>query len=303
VRLRRTIAAYVVALMAAACGTSGHRATPSPTRAGAVVVASFNFSESRLVAEIYAQALENAGVPVHRQLELGPRELVQPAMAQGFVDVVPEYLGSGLRSVGDEATDPGDPVAVRKALRAALEPWSVEVLTPSSAEDQNGFAVTRDRSDALGLHTISDLSAHAATLVLGGPPECPSRPLCMVGLERVYGLRFARFVPLATQAQEQVALDEGVIDVAVVFTTDGRLADPGLVLLDDDRHLQPAENLVPLVSTRAVRRYGNRVIDALDAVSSRLTTENLRFLNWRVDVAGKDPAAEARGWLTRHPLR
>jgi osmoprotectant transport system substrate-binding protein len=270
---------------------------------GAVVVTSFNFSESRLVAEIYAQALEHAGVPVHRQFELGPRELVHPAMAQGFVDVVPEYLGSALRSVGGgEATDAGDPAAAREALRAALEPWPVEVLDPSPAEDQNGFAVTRARSDALGLHTIGDLSTHAATLVLGGPPECPSRPLCLLGLERVYGMRFARFLPLATQAQEQTALDEGVIDVAVVFTTDGRLADPGLVLLDDDRHLQPAENLVPLVSTRAVRRYGRRVIDALDAVSSRLTTENLRFLNWRVDVAGKDPAVEARGWLARHPV-
>jgi osmoprotectant transport system substrate-binding protein len=267
-------------------------------------VASFNFPESTLLAEIYAQALESVGVPVRRELALGPRELVLPALAQGFVDIVPEYLGSALRALGPgAAVDERDPAAVRRALGGLLAPWDVHVQSPSPAQDQNGLAMIRSRATALHVRSVSDLRVHAGQLVLGGPPECVSRPLCLLGLQRVYGLRFAAFVPLSSQALEKKALDQGVIDVAVVFTSDGRLADPALALLDDDRHLQPAENIAPVVSGAALRRHGNRLVGTLDAVSSQLTTANLRFLNWRVDVAGKDIAAEAHGWLLRHPIR
>jgi osmoprotectant transport system substrate-binding protein len=306
--LRAIVGVRILLSVALLSCTSGGSATapagpPSggPRLDDAVVVASFNFSESTLLAEIYAQALERADIRVRRELNLGPRELVQAAVAQGFVDVVPEYLGTALRSLDpSSAVDPADAVAVRAALDEAASGWGAHVLTPAVAQDQNGFVVTRALADELGLRSLSDLGPHASRLVLGGPAECPTRPFCLLGLRSVYGLQFAQFVPLATLGQELTALQQGVIDVAVMFTTDGRLGDAGLVLLADDRDLQPAENVVPMVTQRALDRYGTRLVDALNMVSSRLTSANLRFLNWRLDVAGRDVTAEASGWLSRH---
>ncbi|HET9443652.1 MAG TPA: ABC transporter substrate-binding protein, partial [Acidimicrobiales bacterium] len=304
--------ASLVAVLVAACSPGGPAPGPeagraAPGRGGEVVVASFNFPESVLVAEIYAGALEAAGVPVHRQLELGPRELVQPALLQGLVDVVPEYLGTALASlVAEPGVDPADAGAVRRRLAEAVAAWDLRVLDPAPAQNQNGLAVTRATAERHGLRTLSDLSqatsAAPGGLALSGPPECPTRAFCLPGLERVYGLRFARFVPFDSEHQRVTALREAVVDVAVMFTTDGELAGGDLVLLEDDRHLQPVENVVPLVSASALERHGPALSGALSAVSARLTAGALSFLNWRVAVAGRDPEAEARGWLARQGL-
>ena len=291
-----------VLLVLAACGGAGHE-TPSAPDEG-VAVASFNFSESRLVAEIYAQALEDEGIPVRRELDLGPRELVLPALRQGRVDIVPEYLGTALTAAAPAVTvDRSDPDAVSSALAEAIEPWDLRALSYADAQNQNGLVVTRATAERLAVRTTSDLGRVARRLTLGGPPECPSRRYCLEGLAEVYGLRFAAFVPLAEQSYVRQALKDYVIDVGVLFTTDGILAGDDLVLLDDDRGLQPAENLVPMVRSDVLEAAdGRRVAAALDQVSHRLTTANLRFLNWRVSVAGNDPASEARGWLIRQGL-
>lgn len=271
-------------------------------RGDAVAVASFDFPESVLLAEVYAQALEGAGVPVRREHRLGPRELVLPALRQGLVDVVPEYLGSALAAVSETPVVPRDPADAHQQLAAALRPDGLRVLAPAPAQNQNGLAVTRQTAERLGLRRTSDLQPVAPRLALAGPVECPERPYCLLGLERTYGLEFARFVPYAEQTQRVTALQQGVVDVAVVFTTDGLLADADLVLLADDRRLQPVENVVPVVSQAALDRYGPRLAQALDAVSAALTTRGLVVLSWRVDVAGQDVAAEARGWLLRRGL-
>jgi osmoprotectant transport system substrate-binding protein len=298
-RLAR-IAGAVLAL--AACG-GGEQEAPSAPDEG-VAVASFNFPESRLVAEIYAQALEDEGIPVRRELDLGPRELVLPALRQGRVDIVPEYLGTALTAAAPAVTvDRSDPDAVSRALAAAIEQWDLRVLSYADAQNQNGLVVTRATAERLAVRTTSDLGWVARRLTLGGPPECPSRRYCLEGLAEVYGLRFAAFVPLAEQSYVRQALKDYVIDVGVLFTTDGILAGDDLVLLDDDRGLQPAENLVPMVRSDVLEAAdGRRVAAALEEVSHRLTTANLRFLNWRVSVAGNDPASEARGWLIRQGL-
>jgi osmoprotectant transport system substrate-binding protein len=268
----------------------------------AVVVASFNFPESEVVAEIYAQSLERAGVPVHRELDLGPRELVMPALQQSFVDLVPEYVGSALASFGVQPRSEHDAslVTARNDLQHVLGAWNLRVLTPSAAQNQNGVVVTRETATRDALASISDLSGRATAMTLGGPAECPSRPLCLQGLERVYGLHFRSFVPIDDQQEEVTALQEHTIDAAVMFTTDGELASDHLVLLKDDRYLQPPENILPVVSADAIARYGTRLVAALDAVSAQLTTASLRVLNWRVVVGGKRVADEARGWLARH---
>ena len=305
VRYRRAAAVGVCALaLLASCqpgttppGGGGGRADD------AVVVASFNFTESELLAAIYGLAIQHAGIPVQPRPDLGPRELVQPALEQGLVDMVPEYLGSALTGLDPH---PGvlmpDPEAVRTALAAALAPWHVTVMTPAAAEDQNGIVVTAATARRLGLRTVSDLRRAAGRLTLGGAPECPDRPYCLPGLRGVYGLSFARFIPFDTERQRVTALRDGVVDVAVLDTTDGSLATGDLVLLSDDRHLQPADNVVPVLTDRAIARYGKRLTDAVSAVSAQLTSRALMFLDWRVDVAGAGVQAEARAWLERHGI-
>ncbi len=303
-----TVAAAAVALVAlvalASCASAGAAATPPGRAPGtAVVVASFNFPESELLAAIYALALMQAGIPARLQLGLGPRELVRHALAQGVVDMVPEYLGTALTSLepgADVATS--DPVAVRRELARALARWHVQVLQPAAAQDQDGLVVTGATAARLRLRTVSDLGLLAPQMVLGGAPECPQRPSCLPGLRRVYGLEFARFVPLDTEQERIDAIGQGVVDVVVTGTAGGYLASSDLVLLADDRQLQPVGNIVPVVHADAVERYGARLAGALDAVSARLTTSDLIYLNQRITVAGQNTLAEARAWLERQGI-
>jgi osmoprotectant transport system substrate-binding protein len=195
-----------------------------------------------------------------------------------------------------------DPAAVRAALTRALARWHVQVMTPATAQDQNGIVVTGATARRLGLHKVSDLRDAAGRLSLGGSPECPDRPYCLPGLRMVYGLGFARFLPFDTEPQRVTALRAGVVDVAVLDTTDGNLAVGDLVLLTDDRHLQPAENVVPVITDSALVRYGKRLAGAVNAVSALLTSRALLFMGWRVEVAGAYVMTEAHGWLVRHGI-
>ena len=295
-----------VALLAACQpGTSTSQRPTAGRGAGAsggpVVVASFNFPESELIAAIYGLAIRHTGIPVQLELGLGPRELVQPALEQGLVDVVPEYLGTALTSLRPPAgLAMTDPAAVRAALARALARWHVQAMAPAPAQDQNGIVVTGATARRLDLHKISDLRRAAGGLLLGGSPECQDRPYCLPGLRTTYGLGFAGFLPFDTEAQRVTALREGVVDVAVLDTTDGNLAAGDLVLESDDRHLQPAENVVPVIRRGVLARYGKRLSEAVNAVSAQLTSRALLFMDWRVEVAGNGVMAEARGWLERH---
>jgi osmoprotectant transport system substrate-binding protein len=293
--------AAAVALAAVACCAPAGAAAALPGRApgiAVVVVASFDFPESELLAAIYALALMQAGIPARLQLGLGPRELVQPALAGGVADVVPEYLGAALASLEPAAAAAGSgPASVRHGLARALARWDVQVLQPAAAQNQDGLAVTRATAGRLRLRTVSDLVPLAPSMVLAGAPECPQRLPCLAGLRRVYGLEFARFMPLATEHDRIDALRQGAADAVVTGTASGHLAAGGLVLLADDRQLQPPGNIVPVVHASAVARYQARLAGALDAVSARLTTSDLIVLNQRITVPGTTVLAEARAWL------
>ena len=296
-------ACSLVLTLVASCQPSAAPAHDAGAGRGAVVVASFNFPESELLAAIYGLAIQHAGISVQFRLDLGPRELVQPALEQGLVDVVPEYLGTALASLDPHPGVPmSDPAAVRAALAGALARWHVQVATPAPAQDQNGVVVTAATARRLGLLTVSDLRRVAGRLILGGAPECPDRQYCLPGFRNRYGLRFARFLPFDTEAQRVTALRGGVVNVAVLDTTDGNLATGDLVLLADDRHLQPAENVVPVITDRAMARYGKRLGGAVNAVSAGLTSKALLFMDWRIEVAGAGALAEARAWLERHGI-
>lgn len=269
----------------------------------AITVASFDFPESELLAEIYAQALQAGGFDTRLERRLGPRELVQPALARGLVEFVPEYSGTALEFLSLGAAEPTPDVEVtRAALRRTVDDDRIVALAPAPAQDANAVVVNRELADRYNLDEVSDLEALAPRLTIGGPPECPGRPFCLDGLGRVYGLQFESFLPLdAGGPLTHQALAGGHVDVAVLFTTDPKLDMPTLAVLDDDRRLQPAENVVPLVRAEIVERWGNDLVRLVDGVSARLTTDDLRALNARV-AAGDSPATVAERWLVDEGL-
>jgi len=297
------VSAIAALLLTAGCGGNGPSSSDTRHR-DAVRVASFDFTESTVLAELYAQALESAGIPVERRLNLASREEVEPALEQGVVDVVPEYTGTALTFLdrgSRRAT--ADAAATHTLLRSAFARRGVSVLEPAPAQDQNAVAVTRATAVRLKLGKVSDLAPVASTLVFGGPPACPHREFCLEGLRRTYGLTFRAFRPLDAAGPLTVgALEGGEVDVALLFTTTPQVDTSHFVLLRDDRGLQPADNVVPVVRTAVVRRFGSRLTSVLDGVSAELTSEELRGLDRQVDVGGRTPDAVARSWLQRHPV-
>ncbi|MDH3426350.1 MAG: ABC transporter substrate-binding protein [Acidimicrobiia bacterium] len=284
-----------LALVAAACG-SGDDAS-GPKEGPEIVVSSFDFGESEILAEVYAQAMEANGYTVERQLRVGSREILKPALESGEVDFAPEYVGSALE-VGFEQEPTSDTEATRDALIAAFEPKGVAVLDAAPAQDKNGIVVTAATADALSLTTTSDLAGQEGDLAFGGPPECPTRPRCLLGLQDLYGLSFAEFKALDVGGPLTVeALDGGEIDVALLFTTDGVIADRGFVLLEDDLGLQPAENIVPVIRQEILDAYGDELAKLINEVSAKITTEALTEMNRQAGIDLEDPDAIAAKWL------
>lgn len=283
------------------CGSGTDGDAPAGD-ADTVTVGSFSFSESRTLAEIYAQLLEAHGVRVDRALDLASREVAEPALEQAAVDLLPEYLGTALAFLLPEGSFLPSRDEAYERLRRAFAPKGVTVLAPAAAENKNGFVVTRSTADRFGLRAISDLAPVAGQLVLGGPPECPSRQFCLEGLRETYGLEFRRFEPLDVSGPATVAaLEGGEVDVAMLFTSDGNLGRPDFVLLEDDRGLQPPENVVPVVRTEVLERHPD-VAGIVDRATAQLGPEDLVSLNRRVDLDRLTPGDAAREWLRAHGL-
>ncbi|WP_370324854.1 ABC transporter substrate-binding protein [Euzebya sp.] len=264
---------------------------------GELVVGSTNFDEQELVAEMYALALEDAGYAVDRRYQLGSREVVLPALTSGEIDVYPEYVGTALEFLNDGAGEAtADTGATTDLLRELFAEQGVDVLEPSDAEDKNGLVVRPETAEEYGLETVSDLADVAGELTLGGPPECPERPLCLPGYESVYGLEFADFRSLDAGGPVTIeALDSGEIDVALMFTTDGVIAANDWVLLEDDQGLQPAENIVPVIRTEV---NTDTATEALNAVSAVLTTGNVTEMIRQIRVDLEAPADVAEAFLS-----
>jgi osmoprotectant transport system substrate-binding protein len=283
--------------MAVPACTHGRDASP-PSPAGPTVrVASYDFVESQLLAQLYAQALRRAGYRVEVIDRIGTREVVMPAIEQGRVDVVVDYVGSALAFL-----DPAHPVAnasseaIRAALQAQLSPHGISALDLAPAQDQNGFVVTNIAASSLGISRLSQLKAIAPSLKFGGPPECTVRPFCLPGLRRAYGLTFDSFTPMDSRHATAAALATKEIDVGLLETTDARLALGQFTLLADDLKLQPRENVVPLIRTKLLAR-DRRLATVLDAVSASLTTALLVDLNKAVEIDGRSTADVSTDWL------
>lgn len=295
----------VLALMAAACGNGGDDpdggggasdSTPDPLE---LTIGAFNFSESAILAHIYAGALEEEGISVQVRENLGNREVVGPALERGEIDLYPGYAATELEffnSGAGEATP--DPEETVEKLRTLLAGKELTALEPSPAIDANAFAVTRATADRLKVTKLSELAGVAGELVLGGPPECPERPYCLIGLENTYGLKFKSFKALdAGGPLSKAALENGDVDVALIFSSDGAIAARNFVVLADDKKLQNADNVVPVIRTEVATK---EVRAALDRVAAELTTEDLTALNKRADVDKEDPDVLAEEWLNEH---
>jgi osmoprotectant transport system substrate-binding protein len=290
-------------VLAGSCGGPAAEPDAGALDDGAVTVASFDFPESELLAEIYGQALADEGYDVEYRLAAGPRELVQPALARGLVEFVPEYAGTALEFFGAGGAEaPADPDATHAALERQLAGTPLVPLAAAPAQDANAVVVTPELAERYDLSTISDLRSVAGNLTFGGPPGCEERPFCLAGLESVYGLRFGAFMPLDVGGPlTHQALVGGHVDAALLFTTDPRVARDGLVELADDKALQPAENVTPIVRAEVIDREGEAFVDAVDAVSARLTTDVLQDLNDQV-AAGEPAQAVAGDWLAAEGL-
>ena len=231
---------------------------------------------------------------------LGPREVVTPAMELDHADFVPEYLGAATAFAG-VPTIAADVETARADLNDVLRPRGLMSLEASLAEDKNAFVVTTDLATREGLENLSDLESIANGQRFGGPPECEERPLCLAGLSDIYGLNFAEFVPQRTLAFTAEALRREEIDVGLMFSTASQLAATDLVELVDDRKLQPAENVIPVLRVDALDRFGPDVARAADLVSARLTTTDLRTMNLRISN-GDTIEDIAREFLTENDL-
>lgn len=294
--------ATMLALSACSSGDSASDAG-SPAAGEPIVIATTNFTETKILASMYEQVLEKAGQPAQIK-ELTTREVIAPALESGEVQLTPEYLGS-LTEFLNKATNgadapqvaSGDVQATFTAAQGLAAPKGITLLEPSAAQDQNAFAVTKDFAAANGLATLSDLGTYsqATPISLGGPPECPQRPFCQPGLEDVYGVAIAEFVPLDAGGPLTIqAVNQGKVDVGLVFSSSGAVTANDLVVLADDKQWQTAENILPALHTAAVTPT---ITSALDAVSAVLTTDELQALNAQVEIDRKDPDAVATEFL------
>jgi osmoprotectant transport system substrate-binding protein len=298
------IAALVaVAVVASACGGAGSGGAKPD-----VTVGSTNFYEQITLGELYSQILEANGYKVTRKFNLGNREIVEPALESGQIDLDAEYLATLLAFVdkaGTVAKPSTDPKQTQTGLQKALDPKGLTVLEYAAATDQNGFVVTQATASSKNLKKISDLAPFAKDMILGGPPECasPDRPFCLTGLKNVYGLTFKDFKPLDTGGPLTITALEGKqIDVGLLFTSDPSIVAKNFVLLEDDKHLQLADNIAPVVRNALLQKDDGTLKRLLNSISAKLTQAELNDMNKQVAVDKADSKVVAAAWLKKQGL-
>jgi osmoprotectant transport system substrate-binding protein len=292
------ILAAILALITAACGSSnpvGGGTTSGDAKS--IVVGSADFPESKIIAEIYAQALEANGFTVSRQLGIGSRETYIPAVKDHSIDLIPEYTGNLLLYFDPKSTVT-TPAEVESALRKAL-PGDLAILTPSPASDTDTVTVTQSTAKKWNLKTIADLAPHSADVKFAAPSEFQNRPVGLPGLKEKYGLDIApgNFVAISDGGGPATvkALVDGTVTAANIFSTSPAIPQNNLVMLEDPKNNFLASNVVPLVNSQ---KSSDELKTVLDAVSAKLTTAGLTQLNADVSGnAGIDPDEAARKWV------
>lgn len=290
-----------LSLIGSACGSSGGGSPSSSGSKGTVTVAGFNFAESSILANVYGGALKGEGYTVNYKLNLGSREVVAPALQRGEIDLYPGYAATELEYYNNNKGE-ATPVAAETVakLNTYLSAKNLKALETAPAIDTNAFAVLK--SGKYGTYTkLSDLTSVAGQMTLGGPPECPQRPFCQLGLQKTYGLSFKSFKALDSGGPlTKAALDKGDIDLGLIFSSDSAYSTGKYVQLQDDKHLQNADNVVPVGRAQVLNAD---VTGILNRVSAKLTTDALIQMNKKSDVDKEDPDQIAAEWLRQNGFK
>jgi osmoprotectant transport system substrate-binding protein len=299
-------AATAMLFAAAGCGGDDNSLEDSGSGGGdkgKVVVGGQDFTEMQVLASIYQQLLENEGYSVQTKL-VTTRDVYLPELSKGNVDIVPDYLAGITDYLNTQKNGPDaalvsshDPDATLAAAKPLAEEEGISLLAPSEATDQNAFFVTQDFADQNSLTTLSDLAALGQPIKLGANPDCEGRADCEGGLKDVYGLDITEIVPLGFgTSQVKDAVKNGEIQLGEAGTTDASLADLGLVFLEDDKGIQPAQNLTPAINSDFLKDNPD-LEGVFDELSAALTTEDLANMNLQVDVERKKPEDVAKQFL------
>jgi osmoprotectant transport system substrate-binding protein len=320
-RLNRVLALGAsMAIVLGACGGGGATSAPSvagPTQAPVtstgpsaappatpdIKIGSDDFYESTVVAEMWAQVLEKAGYKVTRQFNIGARPVRQPALEDGQIDMVPEYVGSGLGYYDKKATS-GDGQANHDKLAAivATKGGGMTVFAISPGEDTNAFAVRGEDATTFNLTNISDLAAKQNDFTWGLPADCDTNPLCAGALRDGYGFTYPpakrkQLGPCSGPMAE--ALKGKAIDIAEFCSTQPAIAQFGFKVLVDDKKTQPAENMAAVVRNDYLAKVGDKAAfqALIEGVTAKLTTEELTKLGVEIEVNHKDVPVAATEWL------
>jgi osmoprotectant transport system substrate-binding protein len=306
------------ALVFAACGDDddgGEQPAAEHTPAGGTIqhnpdneavsltIGSKNFTEQKVLGEIYAQGLEAAGYTIDTDLNLGDEQTALKAVKGGDIDAYPEYTGTALLSFFGKKADalPKDPQAAFEEARTGFEGEGLVAFPPTPFTSSNEVAVTQETAERLGLQTISDLEGKSQDLTLFGSPECRQRLDCLLGLQQVYRLEFKKFTPVDI-AQRHEVLTSGRADVSIVFTTDPQIKRENFVLLEDDKGMFPPYNSTLVMRQEVADQAGPDLEETITMLQEELTDENMQELNARVDLDKKDPATVAGEYLSETGL-
>ncbi|MFF6790946.1 ABC transporter substrate-binding protein [Streptomyces filamentosus] len=310
------LGAAALAVSLAACGGDSLEQGKEKTSGGSgggkgsLVVGAAAFTESKVLAELYAQVLRDAGYTTS-VTTVKNRELYEPALEKGEIDVVPEYAATLAEFLNAKANGPkapeekpvasGDVKATVDALRALARPRGLKVLEAGEAVDQNAFAVTKEFAAKNKLTTLSDLGAAKIGVKIAAGDECAVRPFCAPGLKKTYGIDVTGIDPKGVgtpQAKQAVA--DGVDQLVLTTTTDATVESFGLVFLTDDKKLQNADNVLPVVNEKEAG--APEVAAALDKITEVLTTADLAELNRKVDAERAKPEDVAAAYLKEKGL-
>ncbi len=268
-----------------------------------IVVGSKNFTEQKILGEIFAQGLAAAGYDISTELNLGDEKTALKAVKSGTIDAYPEYTGTALGSFFGVASDdiPTDPQAAFEEAKKGFAKEGLTALPPTPFTNSNEVALTADRAEELGVEKISDLQGKSEDLTLYGSPECRQRQDCLLGLQETYDLQFKKFVPVDVALRHEV-LEKGQADLSIVFTTDPQNSRDDLVLLEDDRGMFPPYNSTLVVRDQTIEAAGPDLAKVVAQVEKGLTGEVMSELNARVDLDKKTPKEVATEYLQESGL-
>ena len=321
---RRIIPAFAavlaLALGAAACGSDDNGGSTSSTSSTGsaqsaaitsnsanakttITVGSKNFTEQKVLGEVYAQAFRAAGYTVKTALNLGDEKTALAAVKSGQISGYPEYTGTALLSFLDvpAAKLPSDPTAAYDQVKAGMAKEGIEAFPPTPFTSSNEVGLLKSEADRLGVTKISDLKSKASKLTLYGSPECRTRRDCLLGLEEVYGLKFKKFVPVNIDQRHEV-LTSKQADLSIVFTTDPQIKRNDEVLLQDDKGMFPPYNSTFLMKQSVADAAGPDLAKTIDLVNKNLTADVMQELNARVDLDKDTPEQAAQAYLKQFKL-